>query len=382
MDKKTILDVAPKANRDIDWAFIESVYPEWAAMEKAPQDRFYHAEGNVWVHTKMVCEELVNNARYQAMDTAGQTRLFLSALMHDIGKPATTVIYGDNRVSSKGHSRRGETDARIKLWRAGYEFEQREAVCRMIRYHQEPFLAVNRENVNFLVHKWSHEVRLDDLALLAESDARGRRTDPAEDWQKTIDNVELFRLIAQDQGCFEQPKAMADEHTAIAYFRREGSISCDFPFYQDRGSDVIVLAGLPASGKDSWIEENCPGLPVISFDDAREDLELAHGENDGKAVHHAIDKAKELLRKKEPFVWNATHLSPLMRQKTLDLLYAYDARVRLVYLEQPQAVLLRRNNKRDSTLPNKTLLGMLYRWEVPVPTEADKVDYQVTVAAE
>jgi predicted kinase len=62
-----------------------------------------------------------------------------------------------------------------------------------------------------------------------------------------------------------------------------------------------------------------------------------------------------------------------MRQKTLDLLFAYGAEVELVYLEQPRATLLRRNSRRDSTLTNKALQGMLHRWEVPLPTEAHMV---------
>ena len=37
----------------------------------------------------------------------------------------------------------------------------------------------------------------------------------------------------------------------------------------------------------------------------------------------SADRAKSLLREKQPFVWNSTHLSAQMRKKTLDLLYAY-----------------------------------------------------------
>jgi predicted kinase len=81
----------------------------------------------------------------------------------------------------------------------------------------------------------------------------------------------------------------------------------------------------------------------VSFDDAKATLGLKHGENDGMAAHFAIDKAKDLLRKHEPFVWNATHLSDQMRAKTLDVLFAYDADVRLVYLEAPSQVVFQRN---------------------------------------
>lgn len=70
-----------------------------------------------------------------------------------------------------------------------------------------------------------------------------------------------------------------------------------------------------------------------------------------------------------------------MRSKALDLCYAYSAEVRIVYLEQPREELLRRNGKRDTTLSNKALLGMLHRWELPVPSEAHEVRYEVEGAA-
>ena len=109
---------------------------------------------------------------------------------------------------------------------------------------------------------------------------------------------------------------------------------------------------------------------MVSFDDARTELGLRHGENEGAAAHRAVDKAKSLLRAKAAFVWNATHLSRQMRGKTLDLCLAYGAQVELVHLEASRSTLLARNSKRDTTLGNAALLGMVHRWEVPLPTEA------------
>lgn len=66
-----------------------------------------------------------------------------------------------------------------------------------------------------------------------------------------------------------------------------------------------------------------------------------------------------------------------MRGKTLDLLYAYDAQVRLVYLEVPAHTLFKRNAGRDTTLKQKDLERMLHRWEVLLPWEAHEVQYEV-----
>lgn len=151
----------------------------------------------------------------------------------------------------------------------------------------------------------------------------------------------------------------------------------DTPLFQPPGSRVTVMSGLPASGKDTWVARHAPDQPVVSFDDAKAALGLKHGENDGQAAHFAVDKAKELLRKREPFVWNATHLSAQMRGKTLDLLYAYDTDVRLFYLESSHAEVFRRNDRRDTTLTQRDLERMPHRWEVPLPWEAHTVTYEV-----
>lgn len=66
-----------------------------------------------------------------------------------------------------------------------------------------------------------------------------------------------------------------------------------------------------------------------------------------------------------------------MRNKTLDLLYAYDAKVTIVYIEQPEALVKERNISRDSTLTNKKIDTMLFKWEVPTKTEAHEVIYLV-----
>jgi len=206
---------------------------------------------------------------------------------------------------------------------------------------------------------------------VAEADMRGRICDDA---QTALDNIELFRELAQEEGCFESPRRFADDHTRVSYFRG-ADVHPDYSLFQEEGSLVTVMCGLPASGKNTWVEANRKGLPVVSFDDAREELRLKHGQNDGMAAHHAVDKAKELLRAKVPFVWNATHLSQSMRDKSLDLLFAYGAEVELVYLEHSRSELLRRNTRRDTSLTNKALVGMLHKWELPLPTESHAITY-------
>lgn len=357
-----------------DFAACLAAFPALEHAKTTPQG-IHHREGDVWTHTQMVVESLVDSLEYAGLSEADRTVVFLAALLHDVAKYSTTAIDPDSgKISQPGHSKRGSVDARIALWDVGAPFDVREAVCRLIAVHQAPFYAIQGHRgkaPEYLVRELSWQLSIPLLALLAESDMRGRICD---DQQAVLDSIELFRELARDDNCYGRPRAFATPHTAVAYFKG-ANVHPDYELFQETGSSVIVMCGLPAAGKDTWVAHNHPGLPVVSFDDARAELGLRHGKNEGMVAHHAIDKAKGLLREKAPFVWNATHLSEQMRSKTLNLLFDYHAEVHLVYLEKPRKELLARNTRRDTSLSNKVLEGMLFKWEVPVPSEAHRVTF-------
>ena len=369
--------LVPAPGRQPDYRACIAAFPALEQAKTTPQEPAHHGEGDVWTHTTMVIDALLALPGYQAASRADQEIVFLAALLHDIAKYRTTVVDPvTGAIGHPGHSRKGAIDARIALWDAGVPFAVREAICRMIAVHQVPFFAMSgsrRGTPEFIARELSWQVSLPLLCLLAEADMRGRI---CSDTQRVLDNIELLRELARDEGCYGQPRAFADAHTALSYFRG-ADVHPDYPLFRTPGSRVVVMSGLPASGKNTWVARHHPDLPVVSFDDARDALGLRHGQNEGAVAHHAVDAAKALLREKRPFVWNATNLSPLMRKKTLDLLFAYGADVTLVYLEQPRAELLRRNARRDTSLTNRALEAMLPRWDPPLPTEAHAVRYEV-----
>lgn len=369
--------LVPALGKSPDFQACLAAFPALAFAKTTPQDPRYHGEGDVWTHTQMVVEALLALPDYQATPRAEQEVVFLAALLHDVAKYSTTVVDPvTGAIGQPGHSRKGAIDARIALWDVGVPFGVRESVCRLISVHQVPFFALDgsrRGTPEFLVRELSWQLSIPSLAMLAEADMRGRI---CADKARVLDNIELFRELAREEGCYGTPRPFADAHTAVSYFRG-ADVHPDYPLHQAPGSRVIVMSGLPASGKNTWVDAHHPELPVVSFDDARDELGLRHGKNEGMVAHLAVDRAKALLRAQQPFIWNATHLSERIRQKTLDLLFAYHAQVEIAYLEQPRAELLRRNTKRDTSLSNKALASMLHRWSVPLPTEAHHVRYVV-----
>jgi predicted kinase len=53
----------------------------------------------------------------------------------------------------------------------------------------------------------------------------------------------------------------------------------------------------------------------------------------GRVIYAAKDKAREYLRSKQSFVWNATNTTRSLRQQLIDFFVNYQARIRIVYLE-------------------------------------------------
>jgi predicted kinase len=138
------------------------------------------------------------------------------------------------------------------------------------------------------------------------------------------------------------------------------------------------MSGLPGAGKDHWLRERAPHLPVVSLDALREEMGVDATDPQGGVVRAARERAREYLRRGEPFAWNGTNVSRRTRVGLIGLLADYRARVRIVYVEAPEAQLRAQNRARPSPVPDQVIDGLLRRWEVPDLTEAHAVEWWVS----
>jgi predicted kinase len=209
--------------------------------------------------------------------------------------------------------------------------------------------------------------------LLAEADARGRR---CADQQRILDNIALFCDYCREQGCFTGPRPFATDHARFLYFADERRHP-DAPAYDDLRGEVVLMSGLPGAGKDHWIRTNLPDWPVVSLDALRDELDVLPTDKQGEVIQRARELAREYLRQGQPFVWNATNLSRLVRGECVRLFATYKARIRIVYLDVSEAMLRRQNKERAAPVPEDVIERMLSRWEVPDRREAHRVDWIV-----
>ena len=135
------------------------------------------------------------------------------------------------------------------------------------------------------------------------------------------------------------------------------------------------MSGLPGTGKDTWIKNNAPDLPMISLDDIRRANKIPPTAEQGRVANIAREQAKEYLRRHQPFVWNATNITAQMRESLVSLFETYHAHVRIVYLETDWQTLLERNSSREDAVPLSVVEEMLGKMLLPEACEARKVEW-------
>ena len=379
--------VSLAAKENIDWHGIEAALSSFVIpMSRTEQNPAFHAEGDVWTHTKLVCETLVKLDAFRALCENQKQAAFLAALLHDIGKIPTTR-WEDDKWTSPNHTLVGSKMARQFLWQelglCGTPEKQqlRETVCNLIRYHSFPPHAIDdpdgkRKLLAIAANgKNCPMFTIELLCVLCEADALGRICLDEQDRIHMAEQVQLCREFAMENGCYTGPFPFPSAYTQFSYLGRK-DIAPEVELYDDTWSEVILMSGLPGTGKDTWIKENCPDLPMISLDEIRRELKISPTDNQSKVVEIARERARELLRKKQSFVWNATNLSPIVRKKQIKMFTQYHASTRIVYLETNWDKQLRRNEGRPDAVPEQAICHMMEELVPPEALEAEAVDWK------
>ena len=353
----------------IDWRALWALWPELPALDACPQDPSHHAEGDVGIHTRMVAEALVADPDWRGLGRADRAGLFWAVVLHDIGKPATTKREEDGRLTARGHARLGAAMARRLLWAAGAPFAWREAVCGLIASHLLPFWLIERPDAERRAIEASWRCTGHHLCLHARADATGRICD---DQAAILEAVELARVVFEEAECLQAPFSFANDESRVAYFERPDR-NPRFAAHEDFRCRVTVMAGLPGSGKDTWIARHLPDRPVVSLDQIRDRIGAPPTGDQGAVIQAAREQARIHLRAGQDFVWNATNVSHLVRSKVLGLLRDYGAHIHIVYIEVPPDRLFRRNAARAQAVPANVILDLVGKLEPPGEWEAHQV---------
>lgn len=368
----------------IDWEALDAsaLRPFFVKMSETYQNPVWHGEGDVRTHTRMVCRELTGIQAFRELPVRQRQEVFLAALLHDIGKIPCTRLE-DGCLVSPNHTAAGARMARELLYTVfgfGKEPELirfRETVCGLIRYHSfPPHILDQKEPERRLLKIAANGELAEDftirlLCMLEEADVRGRIS------EKISESVETIRLcaeLAEEASCLDGPFPFASEYLEHMFLSGR-KMQPGQAMYDDTWGEIVLMSGLPGTGKDTWIKEHLGDLPVVSLDEIRKELHISAQEPQGPVAARAREQARVYLRQQKPFVWNATNLTPSLREKQIRLFHDYHASVRIIYLETGWEERIRRNESRQAAVPETAVSRMLKNMVLPERWEAEKVEW-------
>jgi len=367
-----------EVDQPIDWGVIESTFSWFKDMRGVPQDEEWHAEGDVFIHTKMVVEALIALAEFQSLDEQEKHILFTAALLHDVEKRSTTTteeIEGSIRIVSPKHAKKGEfTTRKILYVDIPTPFAIREQIAKLVRLHGLPLWAIQKNDPNKQVINASLYVNTEHLAMLAKADVLGRI---CRDKDELLLRIELFKELCVENKCYGKARGFESDYGRYLYLNKADSYPDYLPF-DDLKFDVMMMCALPGSGKDTYINKHFE-LPILSLDDIRRKhkIDPTDKRKNGQVIQMGKEAAKEFMRAKKSFVFNATNITSDMRSKWISLFMDYGGRVKIYYIEVPYKTLLKQNHDREHKVPEKILNGLLDKLEIPLPKEAHEIYYEV-----
>jgi len=150
-------------------------FPELEALIGCEQDKEYHPEGDVWIHTLMTVDELARIISEQKIEDEYRIiYLFYGILCHDLGKPFCTETTDEGRVISHKHEALGVELTISFLSRLTNEKKFIDIVCTLVKNHLAPFQLYLAESSLKAVKRLSLKVNIEDLCIVCLADCLGR----------------------------------------------------------------------------------------------------------------------------------------------------------------------------------------------------------------
>lgn len=327
-------------------SWFQTEYPELIASMRACSHHGeslnpYHVEGDIFCHTMMVCKQ-AENASYPVK---------IAALLHDIGKPSTRAMNPKNgNVSFYNHD---AVSAFISLEilkrpELGLTKKQQVHIFNLIALHTQ----IYKLSVEQLAAIGDKEL-VSDLIELGKADHAGRFHTKGEATIPTLTEV-LWRM--------EDKKK------------------------QKKDKEVIVLVGLPASGKSTWVKQYRSQIApffVVSRDSIVTSMlpEVSYNEAwntvDQKEVNRELDQLFRESRKESSVVIDMTHMSKKSRRRTLLHFDSSYKKKAVVFLTDLETLFLQNSKRSGKVIDEAVIQKMIRSFYPPTLEEFDEIEYVI-----
>ncbi|MBI2462873.1 MAG: CCA tRNA nucleotidyltransferase [Candidatus Spechtbacteria bacterium] len=178
----------------------DALHPELAALWICPQDANWHPEGSVGEHTKLAVDKAAEIVRREGLAGDDALVIILAVLLHDSGKPATTVFI-DGRWRSPNHEAAGVDAARKFFARNAFGREIEARVLPLIADHLFPAqhgLEVSDAAIRRLAQRLV-QATIAELVMVSEADVLGRAV-PNREFAEGTALLEQAKTLAVGSG--------------------------------------------------------------------------------------------------------------------------------------------------------------------------------------
>lgn len=332
----------------VDWDVICNNIPEVEKMKTVMQKPDYHAEGDVFAHTKLATEYFIrtNDAIYDFSKMA-----LIAVILHDVGKVLCPI--GENGfVKSGGHEKLSAEFTKKLLLTSNIKdikLDEINSIVTMIKHHDlrykykemkpnKIFAAISdiRDNIKY-------ENRLDIMYSIWAADFYG-----------SIKTVET-----------DEP--VEDARRNIWKF-----------FTQVNRPHMILMCGLPGAGKNYFIENillnkvmNNEEYVVLSRDDIRLELGIVTGvgtsDEEQQVTTVFNERLKTALENRQNIIINNTNLRYQYREMFFNKAKENNYETRLYYINRPYEKLL---EARPGDNWKKVIDRMIASFDIPNKNEA------------
>lgn len=158
---------------------LERYYPELNALVGVAQNSEYHPEGDVWIHTMMSLDKMVEGLKEKSIsDEKERLKLLLAILCHDLGKATTTKVT-DGRIRSIGHEKAGLEPTKQLLYKLTNEHSFIDSILPLIEHHLKPTQLYLGGAKAAAIKRLAQKVKITELVMVAKADSLGRTTKEA-----------------------------------------------------------------------------------------------------------------------------------------------------------------------------------------------------------
>lgn len=318
----------------------------------------WHLEGDVWVHTMLVLLAYVRSA--QSPDPC----LGLTALLHDIGKPAAAkVLHHRQRVVFQGHES-------YSAWIA-WGLLQDEALG-LSRAEQCRIFSLIALHGCLYTGWFSDDQSARDAQLTRAFSGFGQAF-----WQQL-----LAQIDHDSQGQITLNPNNKKELKQLNQLQMQPQSKT-----QNDTIPIVFFVGLPASGKTTY-RRRYEGYTIIARDDVlhqitgetnyRKAWQRQEDEQLSPQIEQELEQQfKQALAQNKSIVMDLTNLSRKARKRWLVQLPNHYQAQAMIFLASEADIWQRNHQRQDKSLPNDVLHDMLLRFEHPLFDEFERIDYVV-----